>query len=441
MINFIKNLFKQNQLELLNTGEVFKTLGVPKYTFIERKELEEQLEEVLNNKDKAILFLGYSKSGKTVYRQKYLEDRGFNIVTYRCNNNSKINDLYDYISSQLRLGQILSSTSNKGSKSTINTTNSIGQKDIASITSCLSDEISYSYIETKEHTRIKVDVNFLCSNITNKEKLIIVLEDYHLAPPSLNKILSEDLKHFQDEAILFVLIGIPSSPNRALKNNPDLAGRLKHLNFDYFHNEEIRELASKGGIKLNIKFTEEVVDKIIEYSLKNAFLVQAICKEILIIQGIKKTVSTLTKISNVSLVERACQKVASELGNDYSGLYDQVSAGLRKQQDGKAFNQYEEILKALKSFDISTLEKGISYTEIANWSWSQLAPETINLYITNGTYQSEASFKGALTNQILQAVERVNLNLSKNNTRQVLYVDDKKVYLTDILFKFYLNWK
>jgi hypothetical protein len=432
---------KKKEQEILKTSEVFKTLGVPKYTFIERKILEEQLNDVLNTKDKALLFLGYSKSGKTVYRQKFLENNGYNVVTFRCNNNSKISDLYDYIASQLKLGQLKSTSSNSGNKQTCSSSSSIGQKDFATISDSQTDEISYSFIETKEHVTTKVDVNFLCSNINEKEKLIIVLEDYHLTAGSFNKILSEDLKHFQDEGILFLLIGIPSLPNRALKNNPDLSGRLKHLNFDYLQKEEVKQIIKSGCEKLNCTFSEDVVDKIIEASLKNAFLVQSICKEVLLTTGLLCTSNKKVNIVDVAIVENACKKVACELNNDYSGLYEQVSSGARKQQENKAFNQYEEILKAIQSFDISKLEKGVSYTEISNWSWTHMPAETIQKFVDNGTYQSEATFKGALTHQILQAVERINANLTKTSSRQVLYVDDKKVYLTDLMFKFYLNWK
>lgn len=442
IITWLKKIFNpKKKLEIISTGEVFKTLGVPKYTFIERKVLEQQLGEVLTSRDKALLFLGYSKSGKTVYRQKFLQDNGYKVITFRCNNNSKINDLYDFISSELQLGQVITSANNLGNKSTFTNSNSFGTKDIATSSNTLSDEISYSYIETREHTKVKVDVNFLCSNILNKEKLIIVLEDYHLSPAIFNKTLSEDLKHFLDEQILFLLIGIPSSPNRAIKNNPDLSGRLKHLNFDYLQKEEIRELINKGSQKLNVAFSEDLVDNIIRASLKNAFLVQSICKEILIISGITKTSISQEYISDLSLIEKSCKRISDELDHDYQGLYEQVSSGSRKQQAGKAFNQYEEILKTIKAFEISVLEKGVSYTEIANWSWAQMEPEVIEKYISNGTYQSEATFKAALTNQVLQAVERLNSNLSKNNSRQVLYVDEKKVYLTDLMFKFYLNWK
>ncbi len=432
---------KKKQIETLLTSEVFKTLGIPQYTFIERKVLEEQLNEVLNTKDKALLFLGYSKSGKTVYRQKFLENNGYNVVTFRCNNSSKINDLYDYVASQLQLGQLKLTSGNTANKQTYSSSSTLGSKDIASVAENSTDEISYSFIETKAHITTKVDVNFLCSNIKDKKKLIIVLEDYHLTSGDFNKILSEDLKHFQDEGILFLLIGIPSLPNRALKNNPDLSGRLKHLNFDYLQKEEVKQIISKGCEKLNCNFSEEIVDKIIDASLKNAFLVQSICKEILLTSSIKSTSNKKINFTDVFIVDNACKKVACELNNDYSGLYEQVSSGARKQQENKAFNQYEEILKAIQSFDISKLEKGVSYTEISNWSWSKMPTETIQKFIDNGTYQSEATFKGALTNQILQAVERINANLTKTSSRQVLYVDDKKVYLTDLMFKFYLDWK
>ncbi|WP_394773529.1 hypothetical protein [Flavobacterium sp.] len=97
MINFFKNLFKKNEnkITILRTSEVFKISGVPIHTFVERLDFNARINEFFTSKDNVLLFLGYSKSGKTVYRKKHLEKDGFKIITFRCNNESTINQLYD----------------------------------------------------------------------------------------------------------------------------------------------------------------------------------------------------------------------------------------------------------------------------------------------------------------------------------------------------------
>lgn len=38
-------------------------------------------------------------------------------------------------------------------------------------------------------------------------------------------------------------------------------------------------------------------------------------------------------------------------------------------------------------------------------------------------------------------MNKINENLERKDSRPVLYVSDGKLYLTDLLFKFYVNWK
>lgn len=426
--------------ESFKTSEVFRTSGLPKYTFVERTQLETKIQDSLDAHDKALFFLGYSKSGKTVYRKKLIEDKKKKTVVFRCNNSSQISELYDFIASELNLGQIIASSTNETHKENFSSSAKLG-KTMATVSATSNDEVSYSYIDTQEHTKVRVDVNFLCTRIKSKKDLIIILEDYHLVDSGFNRTLSEDLKHFLDEEILFLLIGIPSAPNRALSNNPDLSGRISYTNFDYLLKEEIKEIIDKGSKKLNVQFGEDVIDNIIQSSLRNAYLVQNICKELVLQEGIRETSERTVKITDKKLVYDACKKIASSLDSDYLDIYKTITSGARKQQKNKAFNQYEEVVKAIRHFEIEELEKGISYTDISHWSWNQISGEKIQKFIENGTYQSEASFKGALTNQILQAVERINSNIEKNSVRPILYVDEKKVYLMDLIFKFYLNWK
>ncbi|MFT6540896.1 MAG: hypothetical protein ACJAY0_002853 [Thalassolituus sp.] len=84
---------------ILATNVVFKITGVPEHTFVDRQELSEEIDQHLDSKDGVLLFLGYSKSGKTVFRKKHIEEQGHNLVTYRGNNTSTVPDLYKQICS------------------------------------------------------------------------------------------------------------------------------------------------------------------------------------------------------------------------------------------------------------------------------------------------------------------------------------------------------
>lgn len=281
----------------------------------------------------------------------------------------------------------------------------------------------------------------MCHNLAQKDVLIII-EDYHLVDNNFNLSLSEDLKHFLDDEIQFLLIGIPSSPSRALRYNPDLSGRMHKINFDYLTKSETREIITLGSNLLNVEISEEVVDRIIINSFKNAYLVQYICQSLLITNGIRNTSPTKVRITDPELVDQACHDIAKTLDSDYSETYKIILSGSRSQQVARAFNQYEEILKAIKHFSIEDLEKGIGYKTISGWTWSQLSPEIIKEFIeVKKKYQNESSFRSSINTQIRNSFDRINDNFTESATKPIIYIHDRTLYLTDLIFKFYVNWK
>lgn len=425
---------------ILATNVVFKITGVPEHTFVDRQELSEEIDQHLDSKDGVLLFLGYSKSGKTVFRKKHIEEQWHNLVTYRGNNTSTVPDLYKQIATQLGLIQVKELQQAQTQSRSVEEEEQLGNKNIGYVKDKRINTTENALKVTSDVSTSDINVNFLCNKLSSKNVLVII-EDYHLVNNDFNRTLSEDLKHFLDEEILFLLIGIPSSPNRALRNNPDLSGRMGHISFDYLSREEVKHIVLTGGELLNIDFKEEVVEKIIECSLKNAYLVQYLCRTLALLKNVKKTSKDKVVISKSNDVIEACKNIAQTLDSDYSSIYNTISSGARAQQQTKAFNQYEEVLKAIKYFSIEQLEKGVNSRTISSTTWSNMPPERIQEYITNGTYKSEQSFKSSLNTQIKNAVDKINDNLSVNATKPILYVNDSTLYLTDLIFKFYINWK
>ena len=440
MIMSLFNKKPEKEKPILATNIIFKISGVPEYTFVNREKLSEEIEQHLDAKDGVLLFLGYSKSGKTVFRKKHIEERGFNLVTYRGNNASTASDLYKQIATQLGLIQIKELQQTRSKSSSSEEEEQIGNRNIGHVRDKKTDSSENKISTISDVSTSDINVNFLCNTLSGKN-VLVVIEDYHLVSNDFNRTLSEDLKHFLDEEILFLLIGIPSSPNRALKNNPDLAGRMSHFSFDYLSREEIKHIIHTGGDLLNIEFKEDVVEEIINCSLKNAYLVQYICRSIALSKNVKNTSNHKIVISDPNDVHEACRNIAKTLDSDYSSIYENISSGARAQQQTKAFNQYEEVLKAVKHFPIEQLERGISHRTISSLSWTNMPAEKIKQYIDNETYKSEHSFKSSINTQIKNAVDKINDNLSVSATKPIIYVNDSTIYLTDIIFKFYINWK
>jgi hypothetical protein len=102
---FKKFTKKDSPIRELSTSAVFKISGVPEFTFVERSRISKEIDDHLDTKDGVLLFLGYSKSGKTVFRKKHIANKDFNLVTYRGNNSSTISGLYTQIAAQLNVAQ------------------------------------------------------------------------------------------------------------------------------------------------------------------------------------------------------------------------------------------------------------------------------------------------------------------------------------------------
>ena len=440
MLNKLFGTTDQEQ-ETLKTTTVFKISGVPPHTYVERGDLSIEIDEHLESKDGILLFLGYSKSGKTVFRKKHVENQNYNIVTYRGNKASTISDLYGQIATQLNLGQPKELMQSTGTSTSRAEEEQLGNKNIGHVKDSRSSSLDSATEVKAELYPSKIDVNFLCHKLS-ESNVLIVIEDYHLVDNDFNLLLSEDLKHFLDEEIQFLLIGIPSSPNRALRYNPDLSGRMHKISFDYLTKKEIREIIDLGTGLLNVEMSEEVVDKIIDVSFKNAYLVQYICQKLLINIGVRQTSEATVKINDPSQVEQACRDIANKLDADYAETYKIILSGSRSQQNDQAFNQYEEILKSIKHFSIEELEKGIGYKTISAWTWSQLPPETVSEFIEiKKKYKNESSFRSSINTQIRNSFDKINDNFTQSSTKPIIYIHDRTLYLTDLIFKFYVNWK
>ncbi len=421
-----------NKRKIYQTSAVFAISGTPEYTFVERKNISEEIKKYLGHQDSVLLFLGYSKSGKTVFRKKYFENSHFNIVMFRPKRSgSVLQDLYDQMASELQLTITSESVAGNTGETTKSFEGGFLNKSIGKLIGKLESKVGHSLATTEQlAVQPKVDINFLCSKLSNKN-ILVIIEDYHLLDDEFNEEISTDFKHFLDEEIFFLILGVPSCADRTLKSNPDLSGRVRRIIFDYLEESEAREIVAKGCELLNVELSERVIDKVIKNSYCNAYLVQHICRQLLELNSVGETVKKTAVIDEDSLVDEACNHIANNsLHNDYNGIRDKIQRGLRPQHDN-TINQYDEILKSIGYFDLKKLETGIYAGDVSDM--------TLNRLISDGQNDTP-ELRRKVRESIRQAFSRINEVVNQSVTKPILYLQDEKLYLNDLLFKFYLEW-
>jgi len=77
------------------------------------------------------------------------------------------------------------------------------------------------------------------------------------------KVISTDLRIFNDYGIRFIILGIWRERNRLGQYNGDLIDRMKEIPVDPWEDKDLLKIAEKGSKILNIEFDDKRIINII----------------------------------------------------------------------------------------------------------------------------------------------------------------------------------
>lgn len=274
---------KEKRLE-----DVFKTVGLPPYTYVKPAHYGEVKADILQT-GKHLLIQGPSGIGKTCVVYKIFEELGY----------VKDKD-YAYISCR----------------------DSDAEKRIS------------AFFEV-------VDAGGKCS------AKIFVIDDFHILPAQRRSEIGSVLKRLSDRAFeekepaKTVLIGIPTTGISLLSNALDLGPRLGSYTLDRATDTEIERLLSEGEQALRISFEDHAV--LLRESNGNFWLAQYICNKICASQEIFKTQKKVTQLIYDMLGIRG--RLMRELSQRYMPIAKSFAKGKKWRPGGN--KPYLEILLAL----------------------------------------------------------------------------------------------
>lgn len=355
-------------MEKYNLNDVFGVQSNLIKSYIERVNVDIQLKEAMKLGNEIIIY-GSSKQGKTSLILKNLDREKY--IKVECSPQTQTIDIYKSILRQLKV-QFIEQRSEQisyehGGKLGGAAGATLPLFGNLSFNGDLSDKVSK--VNVIKINNIEYNLN-LAQDFSEVIKLhnvdkFLVLENFHYLSLEVQKQLSFDLRVFQDENIIFIILGIWREANRLVQFNGDLLDRITEIPVEPWHHDDFERVIEKGESLLNVDFSN-IKEKLINSCFDSIGVIQEICKQTCIAAGINKTVDQKVVLLDEHL-NIAIEKKTNDYGVRHIRNFESFSYVKRKNsnQSGKpslAFPYY--FIKVLLTESFTHLEKGLSRSEL-----------------------------------------------------------------------------
>lgn len=350
------------------TNDVFGVRSKLIASYIERPAVDALFVDALTDGNEVIVY-GSSKQGKTSLILKHLKPE--NYVKVECSPQTQPIDIYKSILRQLDITYIESETQEEqyehgakvkgGFKIKVPVLGEAGVGAEAADKASNGRTTNIAY--TEYNLALAQDVSELLRR--NKTSRYLVLENFHYLALEVQETLAYDLRVFQDQGIIFIVLGIWREANRLVQFNGDLLDRITEIPVEPWLDPDFRRVIEKGQALLNVDFSL-VTDRLIAASFDSIGVVQELCKQCCLAANIAETASDKVTITDEHL-RIALDKKASEYGVRHIRNFESFSDIARKtsNQSGKPSLAYPYyFIVILLTGDLDAIERGLPRSKL-----------------------------------------------------------------------------
>lgn len=319
-------------MPVLSTSDVFGVSTKQVESYIERPEVDNKFVEALQS-DKQIIVYGASKQGKTALVSRHLPyDKN---IIISLTPQSAIIDIYHTILHKSGVKIKVSETQKSQSESSIGVIAKFkatiplfgsGTAETNGKTSAGSSK-QQDYEEIPINLGLPQNIAEILHRIKGNDTIVIILENFHYLDEERQKQFSFDLRSFQELKIQFVILGVWKEKNRLSQFNGDLLDRIIEIPVEPWTKSEFLDIAIRGEKKLNVNFTPELIELIINSCFSSVGVFQELLKETCLLAGVRQTMSEQYVIDNIEYVQKACEKKAEEYSARHQRALEALAAG------------------------------------------------------------------------------------------------------------------
>ena len=350
-------------MEIHSTNDVFGVRSSLIMSYVDRHAVDRAFGDAISSGNEVIVY-GSSKQGKTSLILRHLDEKKY--VKVECSPQTQPIDIYKSALRQLGVKFIESETTEDkyehGGKIAGGFKVRIPFIGETSVSPEVSDKEAtgtgrkFSYVEF--NLALAQDVSELLKEHGRGKYLI--LENFHYLSQEVQEKLAFDLRVFQDQGIIFIILGIWREANRLVQFNGDLLDRITEIPVEPWSHFDFQKVIKKGADLLNVDFYEVEAD-LISCSFDSIGVLQELCKYCCMEANVNHTSPTTVKIERAHLAA-AIDRKQRDYGVRHIKNFEAFADILKRtsSQSGKpslAFPYY--FIKLLLTTDFTSIEQGL----------------------------------------------------------------------------------
>jgi hypothetical protein len=186
---------------------------------------------------------------------------------------------------------------------------------------------------------------------------VLFVDDFHYIPKDVQKEIGLQIKEAAEKGVRICTALVPHRADDVVRSNPELRGRVQAIDTDYWSDEELEQIAYTGFRELNVDVAPSIMKKLIAEAFGSPQLMQAICLNFCLENGILKTVSEQKRIE-VDFVTLQNVLERTSTMSDFSSMFAALHSGPRQRgverkefrfYDGSKGDVYRCVLLAMKA--------------------------------------------------------------------------------------------
>lgn len=415
----------------LKATEVFVPGAYPQHTYIHRaaQGLEQTLRDAIHTPGQIVSVSGPSKSGKTVLVERVVgRDNLIPISGVSVHSSedvwTKVLDWMDVPSSTSKTrtlgGTIGGEAAAKGG---------VNIKFIAKAEAGGSVNAEISREATTEAVRERRGLNQVVHEIGNSD-FVVLLDDFHYMERTIQTEVAKTLKEAVRLGVKIVTAAVSHRGDDVVRANPELRGRVRAIDLQYWDHDELKQIADTGFSVLNAEVDGKKIEQFIEESAGSPQLTQLLCLQACFVLDLREETSLKkTPAVDNDKMKKILEQTSSS--TDFRSLVDVLDAGPRtrgterktyKFHDGTEGDVYRVVLRALAA-DPPQL----------SFPYQELLQRTVEVCL--GESPVGSSVTGTCLHMSKLAQEKFP------NERAVDWDEQKQVFdVPDPYLLFYLRW-
>jgi hypothetical protein len=408
---------------MVKAAKVFVPGGQPTVTYVPRENegLEQALWDHVDSPYRLLSVTGPTKSGKTVLVRAVLTER---LVWIPAAALTSVPALWEQAAYKLGLyssqkgimtHEDASGSTFGGTASALVASGTVGQSDSQAVT------------RGREESR-EVPLHLVVPEKLREEDRVLVLDDFHYLPRDLQREIVRSIKPALFEGTPIILISVPHRTYDSVRAEPEMTGRVVHLEVPLWTDEELHGIAASGFKELNASVADSVLLDFVEQAAGSPHLMQEFCLRLCRQNGLTETVTTSQRLvldDRKQFFGDCALEAASRVEFDrfLRGLQPRSKRKVRRLKGGTKADIYRAVVLAI----------------VAAGPKSPLTLEEIRQALAGLLVAPDVPAKHEVT-RVLRALDELAKTGSESDP--VIEWDDEEceLYILDPFFGFAVRW-